>query len=506
MKPRTGKVIAFLSALLLLAGCVQPAPNTRPWLLGEGTPPSETLAPSLENLMPTARSEGAPYFTPTPDAPHPLPTLRADNLTYTIKAGDTMAWIANRFNLPFSVVAGANPEITPSALEVGQTLTLPAPQAEPPYSHFKIIPDSELVYGPASATLDVEAFVAQQAGTLNAYSEELEDQRLSGAQIVRRVSYEYSVNPRLLLALLEYESGWVTRNNIDPSLKEYPMGRYEVERKGLYKQLAWTADQLNRAFYLYEINALPYVILADNRMVMLSKVINPGTAAVQYFAGLLHHHSGYMQAISEGGVYATYVSFFGIPFDLTVEDLQPADLTQPDLLLPFESGVTWSFTSGPHGGWGNGSAWAALDFSPSGDASGCFRSEAWVTASADGLVTRAKDGAVVLDLDGDGLEQTGWTLHYAHIATRDRVTAGTYVKAGERIGHPSCEGGVSTGTHFHIARRYNGVWIAADRDLPMNLEGWISAGKGVQYNGTLTRDGQTLIAWSGRIDENQITR
>jgi hypothetical protein len=40
----------------------------------------------------------------------------------------------------------------------------------------------------------------------------------------------------------------------------------------------------------------------------------------------------------------------------------------------------------------------------------------------------------------------------------------------------------------------------------MNLEGWISAGKGVQYNGTLTRDGQTLIAWSGRIDDNQITR
>lgn len=506
MKVRLGKVFIVLSALLLLAGCYRPAPNSRPWLLDEGAPPSETKAPSLENLLPTARPESAPYFTPTPDAPHPLPTLRPDSLTYTVQSGDNMAWIANRYNLPYSVVAGANPEVTPSALKVGQTLTLPAPQAEPAYSDFKIIPDSELVYGPASATLDVEAFVAEQEGYLISYSEEVDKQRLSGAQIVRRVSYEYSVNPRLLLALLEYQSGWVTRKNIDPSLIEFPMGRFEVERKGLYKQLAWTADQLNRAYYLYEINALPYVILADNRVVMLSQVINPGTAAVQYFAGLLHHHSGYMQAISEGGVYATYVSFFGIPFDLSVENLLPADLAQPDLLLPFESGVIWSYTSGPHGGWGSGSAWAALDFSPSGDASGCFRSDAWVTASADGLVARAKDGAVVLDLDGDGLEQTGWTLLYAHIETRDRVAAGTYIKAGERIGHPSCEGGVSTGTHFHIARRYNGVWIAADRDLPMNLEGWISAGKGVQYNGTLTRDGQTLIAWSGRIDENQITR
>ena len=503
MKCSSGKVITFLSTLVLLAGCVQPAPNTRPWLLEEE---ELTFSPSLQDLLPTPRPEGATYFTPTPDAPHPLPTLRADSLTYTIKAGDTMAWIANRYNLPYSAVAGANPEITPSALEVGQTLTLPAPQAESPYSDFKIIPDSELVYGPASATLDVEAFVGEQDGYLNAYFEEVDGQRLSGAQILKRVSYEYSVNPRLVLAFLEYESGWVTRKNIDPSLIEYPMGRFEVARKGLYKQLAWAADQLNHAYYLYEINALPYVILADNRMVMLSEVINPGTAAVQYLAGLLHNGTGYMQAISEGGVYATYASFFGIPFDVTVENLQPANLAQPDLLLPFESGVMWSFTSGPHGGWGSGSAWAALDFSPSGDASGCFRSDAWVTASADGLVTRAKDGAVVLDLDGDGLEQTGWTLLYAHIETRDRVAAGSYVKAGDRLGHPSCEGGVSTGTHFHLARRYNGVWIAADRDLPINLEGWTSAGAGVEYEGTLTREGQTLIAWSGLIDENQITR
>jgi hypothetical protein len=132
MKVRLGKVFIVLSALLLLAGCYRPAPNSRPWLLDEGAPPSETKAPSLENLLPTARPESAPYFTPTPDAPHPLPTLRPDSLTYTVQSGDNMAWIANRYNLPYSVVAGANPEVTPSALKVGQTLTLPAPRQSPP--------------------------------------------------------------------------------------------------------------------------------------------------------------------------------------------------------------------------------------------------------------------------------------------------------------------------------------------------------------------------------------
>ncbi len=133
----------------------------------------------------------------------------------------------------------------------------------------------------------------------------------------------------------------------------------------------------------------------------------------------------------------------------------PADLAQPELTLPFEPGVVWSFTGGPHSGWGDGSAWAALDFAPPGDQFGCFTSNDWVTASADGVIARAENGAMVLDLDGDGYEQSGWTILYMHIESRDRLPAGTLVKAGDRLGHPSCEGGVSDGTHVHVARRYN---------------------------------------------------
>ena len=93
-----------------------------------------------------------------------------------------------------------------------------------------------------------------------------------------------------------------------------------------------------------------------------------------------------------------------------------------------------------------------------------------------------------------------------HVAAADRVAAGTVVKAGDRIGHPSCEGGVSNGTHLHLARRYNGVWIAADGSLPFVMDGWSSAGDGSQYNGTLTRGGVTVTAWDGRVAQNQIQR
>jgi hypothetical protein len=91
-----------------------------------------------------------------------------------------------------------------------------------------------------------------------------------------------------------------------------------------------------------------------------------------------------------------------------------------------------------------------------------------------------------------------------HVAQAGRVAAGTRLQAGDAIGHPSCEGGPSTGTHTHLARRYNGVWIAADRAMPFILSGWKSGGSGAQYEGTLILD-TTIIEASGYVtDENEI--
>jgi hypothetical protein len=125
---------------------------------------------------------------------------------------------------------------------------------------------------------------------------------------------------------------------------------------------------------------------------------------------------------------------------------------------------------------------------------------------ADGLVIRSYQGAVVQDLDGDGKEQTGWTILYMHIAAEDRVPVGTYLHAGDRIGHPSCEGGYSTGTHTHLARRYNGEWIPADGPVPFNMDGWVATGTGIEYDGYLIRNEQSIYAWNGRTEANQIWR
>ena len=93
-----------------------------------------------------------------------------------------------------------------------------------------------------------------------------------------------------------------------------------------------------------------------------------------------------------------------------------------------------------------------------------------------------------------------------HISTRGRVELGADLKAGDHIGHPSCEGGISTGTHLHIARRYNGEWIPADQDIPFVLDGWASQGLGSAYQGLLVRGDQVLQAEDIETDYNRIQR
>jgi len=58
----------------------------------------------------------------------------------------------------------------------------------------------------------------------------------------------------------------------------------------------------------------------------------------------------------------------------------------------------------------------------------------------------------------------------------------------------------------HIARRYNGEWIPADGGLPFVLDGWVSSGDGIEYDGWLTRSGTVLEAFDGRTDSNQVSR
>jgi LasA protease len=466
------------------------------------TGPTPTRAPLSINLPPTPDPD-LPIFTPTPDTPRQLPTPRQDKDRYVVQPGDTLGSIAQVFGISPELLLQANGIADPNLIAVDMTLIIPPPEPGAPGPSFKIIPDSELVYGPASALFNIHQFIMSQGGYLVNYSEEINGENLSADQILERVSQNYSINPRLLLAILEYQSRWVT--DPTPINTDHPIGMLDTYHTGLYTQLTWAADTLNRGYYLWRVNAVSTWILMDGSVVPTDPTINAGTAAVQNLFAQLSSRSKWENDVKETGLFLTYWVLFGNPFNLAIEPLLPANLSQPRLSLPFEPSETWSFTGGPHGGWDSGSAWAALDFAPPGDTASCTPSTSWVTAIANGLILRAANGAVIQDLDNDGFEQTGWVILYMHIDSSDRVIPNTYLFTGEHIGHPSCEGGLANGTHVHIARRYNGEWIAADGPLPFILDDWISSGNGIEYDGLLTRSSQVVEAWDGATVQNQIT-
>ena len=474
--------------------------------------PTPALTPTAMAFVPIVRNPNDPsIITPTPDITRVLPEIRSEEERYIVQRGDSLGKIASIYEINVPMLLAANQIPDPDLLEVGQELSIPAPVPSRPGSNFKVIPDSELVYGPLAQSFDVKKFIDQFDSYLGRYSEEVEGRTLNGPEIVQLVAQDYSVNPRLLLAILEYQSGWVTQANPSQENRDFPIGNKDSWRKGLYLQLAWAANNLNRGYYLWKVNGIGGWLLSTGIIIPIDPSINAGTAGVQQFFALLYDRTGWDHVVSVDGIFTTFSSFFGHPFDYSIEPLIPEDIEQPTMQLPFEEDVDWAFTGGPHGGWGDGSAWAGLDFAPGGEGLGCIPSDLWVVAVADGLITRSDQGRVIQDLDNDGNEGTGWVELYMHIEGRDRVQPNTYLKAGERIGHPSCEGGYSTGTHTHLARRYNGEWIPADQTqaefgYPFVMDGWVSSGIGIEYDGFLERNGESIEAWEGFYPENTIHR
>jgi len=297
----------------------------------------------------------------------------------------------------------------------------------------------------------------------------------------------------------------LTQNRLPSDLVDYPLGLRERGKEGVYLQLVVAANLLNNAYYEWRSGSLNVFDLQNGREVRPDPWQNAASVALQYYFAQIRSAEGYAEAVSPSGFAAVYRALFGDPWLVDTAEI-PGSLQQPLMSLPFEEKRTWAYTGGPHTGWGDGEPLAAIDFAPPSDASGCRTSDEWATAVASGVISRVADGVAVLDLDGDGDERTGWVLFYLHLASKGKASIGTVLQSGDPIGHPSCEGGTSTGSHVHIARKYNGEWILAEGTLAFNLDGWIANNGSRPYLGTLTRFSKTIVACECANAESFISR
>ncbi|MEX2161235.1 MAG: M23 family metallopeptidase [Anaerolineales bacterium] len=446
------------------------------------TPETAATQPPTAAVSPTA--------TESPTAAPPF--------VYEAQSGDTLAVLSVHFGVAPEEIASPQ-DIPLGLIDAGQFFTIPnvLGQTSP---HDRLIPDSEVVYSPSSIGFNTASYVGQMGGYLADYQQYLPSRWFSGAGVIDRVAFEESINPRLLLAILQTQSNWVLGEPAAGSNLDYPMGHTLPRDKGLYAQVAWVAEQLSVGYYGWRSGRLIELSFPDGQTLRLAPDLNAGTVAIQYLFSRLYTYGDWLTLMDpDFGFGFTYGNaMFPDPWQRAseVEPLFPPGIADsvPTMSLPFFSNQVWYYTGGPHGAWDRGGAQAALDFAPSSVAVGCALSEAWVTAISEGLVVRSERGLLVVDSDGDGFEQTGWDILYLHISNTDHVRVGDWVNRGDKLGNPSCEGGLATGTHVHIARKYNGEWIAAGGPMPMDLSGWVAQEGSAPYLGTLTRGVQVVTA------------
>ena len=462
----------------------------------------------------------------------PLPTLNPIAPTtealseYAVQAGDTLSDIAARFGTTMAILITINQLSNPNMLFVGQILKLPGPpRATTPA--VKTLPDAALIRGPASGNFDLADYIVQLPGYLRDYHEQwvygaaeggVNSEMRSAAQIIESVSLEYSIDARILLTLLEYRGRWLSDALPDAHRLSQPIVIGSAPPRGLYHQLSWAADWLNRGYYGWRYGSLTSLTALSGERYRIATGLNAASVALQTLYSQINPTSSWQQDVSSEGFVRQYRAYFGDPFTSADDATIPSHLKQPTFILPFARGETWYFTGGPHSSWGSISTWGALDFAPP-DAgqhySSCFVSQFPTRAVADGQVVYSDAGLVLQDLDGDEDPGTGWLLLYLHMSAEGRVAGGSQISAGDVIGYPSCEGGFSTATHVHIARRYNGEWIPADcqnclatSDIPpFTLGGWRAESIPYrEYQGRLVRDDEARVAEQGRNNPiNQIS-
>jgi LysM repeat protein len=174
---RLGWIAAILFLSLVLAACERALQQEPP------TPEFGTPGPSIPILDPDATAILPPELETPPDLLAPTPetgfedatappateeALPAEDIIYTVVAGDTLGKIAERFGLTVEEIAAANNLTSVHTLDVGQQLLIPLgggavvqpPPAEEP------TPEPVVEEPPAPPPAEEQVYVVQPGDTL----------------------------------------------------------------------------------------------------------------------------------------------------------------------------------------------------------------------------------------------------------------------------------------------------------------------------------------------------
>ncbi|MEI8132838.1 MAG: hypothetical protein WCG34_10415, partial [Leptolinea sp.] len=287
-----------------------------------------TEPPSTETPVPvTPTAKPSETFTFTPDSSSSEATPEGSNksqkmVLYDTQAGDTLSNVAVRFGVPRFEITSPQEIPNVGLFNPKQLLVIP--------NHLKdtgpggiLMPDSEVVYSPSALDFDINKYVNDNGGFLSTYKEYLSSGWHTGAEVVERVAIENSINPRILLSLLEFRSHWVTGQPASPLEIEYPISHVAMPTQRLYHQLSWAVQQFSVGFYGWRAGILTTLTFPDGTTLRMAPELNAGTVAVQYLFSKIENKDEWGSALySPGNLSELHEKMFGNPW-LRAQTVEP---------------------------------------------------------------------------------------------------------------------------------------------------------------------------------------
>lgn len=368
-----------------------------------------------------------------------------------------------------------------------------------------LITNHVFLYSRAVHDFDVQAFLETMPGPLKSYAEPCGNTTQPASEIIRSTAVRYGLNPQVILVLLEANNGLLTGPN-----SAVPKASSTLDEPTFANFVSQMAVTLLTSYdgRRYHQND-DQVFFANGEAIPAPQELNAATFAVQM--GLAHTLSQSDWEAWVKGAEPRFKQYFDRWFGNSTpasDQLPAVQSTLPSgYILPFTVGETWYLTSGPHYYYGGVVGcvegddclrpWSSIDIAPP-DPIYCPGGETpldrWVVAARGGTVTEAAKSQVVID-HGDG-----WLTYYYHIDEIDMIGKDADVDQGDPIGHPSCDiesGGKTDGVHVHFAIYQEGVGFA--EIASSSFTSWLVQ-ETTHYNGTMSRNGATRVADTGRID------
>jgi len=236
--------------------------------------PTSTSTPLANFVTKDIASQSADNITPTADG---------ESILYYAQSGEWLPAVASRFGVSMSEITSPKELSDKGFIDAGTLLIIPnrldATIQYTPATQF--MPDSEVVFSATSAGFDIDQYVKDAGGYLATYREYLGTTAwTSGSKAIERLAYENSIDPRLLLALLDYEAGWVRGEPKSQFLTDYPLGHENYRNKGMFAQLTWGVNQLSLGYYGWRKGTITELTFTDGKKLPLDPTLNAGTVAV----------------------------------------------------------------------------------------------------------------------------------------------------------------------------------------------------------------------------------